>query len=576
MSMSLSKSLYDVALVSNSFCKVIRGSSNILITDLSNFYNKSFITKPIRDQLENESINEMYRDLHIMSENVKQYNNQPSSSQPNSTSNAFNSQQKRAYSTKSYFPEEMIEEATNQVTSTSSTPTVCEEKPKMKNFEMSSSEIPSSRLARIFHYGSLAAGMSINAATEGLKHYASGNSTPITMKSLFLSPQNIERMAKKFSKMRGAALKIGQMLSLQDSSILPKEIQQILLRVQNSAHYMPPGQLERVMVKDLGINWRERLFTSFDDVPIAAASIGQVHTAVAHDLTPVVVKVQYPGVVNSIDSDLNNLLMLLTASSLLPPGLFLDKTIANARIELKWECDYLREAENLVRMRDFLKDDDAFTVPRVFHNLCGEHVLTMERMRGTEIVKGTWSQSTKDWIATNIMRLCLLEIKKFKFMQTDPNWANFLYNEETRKIELLDFGAARDFSDNFIVNYGRILRAAVKKDREKVEEISYQLGYLTGLESPQMIKAHVDSVMCLGEAFSPINNNGQPFSFKKQTITDRVRGNIGLMLNERLTPPPEETYSLHRKLSGVFLLCARLNATVPCEELFREIIGYED
>ena len=187
--------------------------------------------------------------------------------------------------------------------------------------------------------------------------------------------------------MRGAALKLGQMLSFQDASILPKEIQQILLRVQNSAHYMPPGQLERVMSKELGLNWRERLFTSFDDVPIAAASIGQVHTAVAEDLTPVVVKVQYPGVVDSIDSDLNNILMLLTASSF-TTRFILDKTIANARVELKWECDYIREARNLVRMREFLKDDDAFEVPRVFHQLCGEHVLTMERMRGIEIVKG--------------------------------------------------------------------------------------------------------------------------------------------------------------------------------------------
>lgn len=117
-------------------------------------------------------------------------------------------------------------------------------------------------MARIFHYGSLAAGIGLNAATQGLKHYASGNSEPITMKSLVLSPQNIERMARKFSKMRGAALKLGQMLSFQDASILPKEIQQILLRVQNSAHYMPPGQLERVMSKELGLNWRERLFAS--------------------------------------------------------------------------------------------------------------------------------------------------------------------------------------------------------------------------------------------------------------------------------------------------------------------------
>ncbi|KAL7666134.1 ABC1 atypical kinase-like domain-containing protein [[Candida] zeylanoides] len=447
--------------------------------------------------------------------------------------------------------------------------------------ELSSSEVPSTRLARIFHYGHLAAGIGLGAAQQGIKHYTGRSTAPLSVKSLLLSPQNIERMARKFSKMRGAALKIGQMMSFQDSSILPAEIRQILLRVQNSAHYMPPGQLERVMSTDLGSGWRERLFVSFDNVPIAAASIGQVHNAVIMDdatgvATPVVVKVQYPGVVDSIDSDLNNLLMLLTASSMLPAGLFLDKTIANARTELKWECDYIRESQNLIRFRDMVSHDPVFAVPKVYSRLCGEHVLTMERMRGTEIVKGDWDQATNNWIASQIMKLCLLEIKKYKFMQTDPNWANFLYNQESGQIELLDFGAARDFSDEFVDDYVSVLRASVRKDRDQVEYYSKKLGYLTGLESPQMTEAHIDSVMVLGEAFSPVDNKGAAFNFKDQTITDRVRGNVGVMLNERLTPPPEETYSLHRKLSGVFLLCARLGATVPCEDLFREIIGYGD
>ncbi|KAI5966346.1 uncharacterized protein KGF55_000655 [Candida pseudojiufengensis] len=572
--MSISRRLYGIAVVSNSLLNVTEGSVKILQKDACNYIQNNYILNIIRDKFDENK--QMWDETKSISLRTR-LNNQ------NSQNPFQNSNQIRTYSTKSFYPGEEVDldaptlnpTTPVQITTidtTSSSPNF--PKPKLREHQLSQSEIPSSRLARIFHYGSLAAGMGLNAATQGLKNYATGES--MTMKSLFLSPQNIERMAKKFSKMRGAALKLGQMLSFQDASILPKEIQQILLRVQNSAHYMPPGQLERVMVGDLGLNWKERLFTSFDDVPIAAASIGQVHTAVTEDLTPVVVKVQYPGVANSIDSDLNNLLMILTASSLLPAGLFLDKTIANARVELKWECDYIREAQNLIRMREFLKDDEVFTVPRVFHNICGEHVLTMEKMKGIEIVKGNWDQSTKNWIATNIMRLCLLELKEFKFMQTDPNWANFLYNQETNKIELLDFGAARDFSEDFITNYVKVLRAAVKKDAKRVEEISHDLGYLTGLESPAMIKAHVDSVMCLGEAFSPIDNNGQPFNFKKQTITDRVRGNIGLMLNERLAPPPEETYSLHRKLSGVFLLCARLNATVPCEDLFREIVGYED
>lgn len=438
-------------------------------------------------------------------------------------------------------------------------------------FEMEFSSVPSSRLSRIFHYGSLAASVTMGAATEHIKRIVTNDSGNTS--SLLLTPKNVERMAKKLSKMRGAALKIGQMLSFQDASFLPQEFQQILLRVQNSANYMPPGQLERVMRKDLGDNWRSKYFVSFDDIPIAAASIGQVHEAVTKEKhCQVVVKVQYPGVVDSIDSDLNNIGMLLNASGLLPKGMFLENSINNARTELKWECDYLREAQNLVRFNELLKDDPVFQVPKVFHNLSGKDVLTMERMKGVEIVKGDWDQETKNWLATNIMRLCLTEIVKFRFMQTDPNWANFLYNESTNKIELLDFGASIEYSKKFISDYANLLRAGVKRDAEAVEKYSKKLGYLTGMESQPMVKAHVESIMALSE---PFNSEGL-YDFSKQNVTDRVRSKIGLMLNERLTPPPEETYSLHRKFSGVFLLCARLKAQVPCGDLFREIVKLSD
>lgn len=445
-----------------------------------------------------------------------------------------------------------------------------------REFDMTQSAVPSSRLGRLFHYGTLAASMGAQVLADSATEYAKTGKSP-DVRSLIMSPKNIERMAKKFTQMRGAALKVGQMLSFQDSSVLPKEIQQILLRVQNSAHYMPASQLERTISFELGDGWRGRLFASFDDIPIAAASIGQVHTAVTKkELEQVVVKVQYPGVADSIDSDLDNILTLLTASNLLPPGLFLEKSIANARVELKWECDYIRESSNLVRYREMLVDEPVFRVPKVFHDLSDEHVLTMERMKGTEIVKGNWDQSVKNFIAENVMRLCLLEIYKFKFMQTDPNWANFLYNESTKQIELLDFGACRSYPDEFIKDYANCLRAAVREDREKAKEYSIKLGFLTGLESPAMTEAHIDSILVLGEPFR--ENLAGPdglFDFFNQTITDRVRGNIKLMLNERLTPPPEETYSLHRKLSGAYLLCARLNANINSKDIFEKVIGLE-
>lgn len=443
---------------------------------------------------------------------------------------------------------------------------------KKEDFLMDSSPVPSNRFERLFHYGSLATGMGLGALGESIRRF--GNSNESEQKSsIFMTPGNLERMVKKLSQMRGAALKIGQLISFQDQKFIAPEVQMVLKRVQNNAHYMPRGQLDRVMSRELGKNWRTEIFSSFQDYPIAAASIGQVHTGILLDgFQEVALKIQYPGVANSIDSDLNNLMILLTASRFLPEGLFLDKTIANARTELKWEVDYLREAQAMENFRALLKDDPVFVVPKVYHNLSSEHVLTMERMKGVEITKGEWDQETKNWIATNIMKLCLMEIGKFHYMQTDPNWANFLYNEETGKIELLDFGAARGYEDSFVQDYLEILKAAARGDREACHEYSLKLGYLTGLESPAMLEAHIDSIMVLGEPFSH-ENNGEAFDFANQTITDRVRTNIGLMLRERLTPPPEETYGLHRKLSGAFLLCAKLKAKVPCQQMFEEIIG---
>ncbi|KAI1758562.1 ABC1-domain-containing protein [Hypoxylon sp. FL1150] len=435
-------------------------------------------------------------------------------------------------------------------------------------YALRESKVPSSRLSRLWNYGGLAAGMLGGAISEGFSRgFGSGGEG-----SVMFSPGNMERLVTKLSRMRGAALKLGQIMSFQDSKMLPAPIQEVLQRVQDRADYMPAWQRDRVLISNLGPDWRS-LFSEFDETPIAAASIGQVHRATLKSTgQKVAVKIQFPGVAESIDSDLDNLSMLLTASKMLPKGLYLDKTIDNARLELGWECDYEREAQCGQRYRELLADEpDVFVVPRVYAEASGKQVLTMEFMEGVGVTRtNTFTQEQKDWIGTQILRLCLREIAEFRFMQTDPNWTNFLYNARTRRLELLDFGASREFPAAFVRRYVGLLAAAARSDRAAVKELSESLGYLTGHESKTMLDAHVASILTLAEPF--LASAPDVYDFHDQTITDRVKALIPVMIRERLSPPPEETYSLHRKLSGAFLLCARLGSRVRCRELFERAL----
>ncbi|KAG8686159.1 hypothetical protein FRC09_014306, partial [Ceratobasidium sp. 395] len=129
-------------------------------------------------------------------------------------------------------------------------------------------------------------------------------------------------------------------------------------------------------------------------------------------------------------------------------------------------------------------------------------------------------------------------------MQTDPNWSNFLYNPKTDQLELIDFGASREYTKEFMDNWYMLLSAAVREDREACVEYSLKLGYLTGQENEEMLSAHVRSLTFLGVPFR--SSTPQPFSFTSQTITDEIRALIPVMLRHRLTPPPQETYSLNR------------------------------
>lgn len=433
-------------------------------------------------------------------------------------------------------------------------------------------KVPASRISRLASFGGLAVGLGLGALAEVTKKSLPGGrlqhegSSSGLGSSPFLSEANAERIVQTLCTVRGAALKIGQMLSIQDNSFISPQLQRIFERVRQSADFMPRWQMLRVLEEELGKDWQDKV-ASLEEVPFAAASIGQVHQGVLKDGTEVAVKIQYPGVAQSIQSDVQNLLGLLKMSVGLPEGLFAEQSLQSLQQELAWECDYQREAACAQTFRKHLANDPFFRVPAVVPELCTRRVLGMELAGGIPLdqCQGL-SQDIRNQICFQLLRLCLRELFEFRFMQTDPNWANFLYDASSHQVTLLDFGASRAFGTEFTDHYIEVVKAAADGDRDRVLKKSQDLKFLTGFETKAFSDAHVEAVMILGEPFAASG----PYDFGAGETARRIQGLIPVLLRHRLRPPPEETYALHRKLAGAFLACARLHAHIACRDLFQD------
>ncbi|CAD7086604.1 unnamed protein product [Hermetia illucens] len=429
-------------------------------------------------------------------------------------------------------------------------------------------KVPSSRIGRMASFGSLFAGLGLGTVSE-LTKGALGLGGAKDMREALLSPANAQRIVDTLCKVRGAALKLGQILSIQDSNIISPELVKAFERVRQAADYMPDWQVERVMVNQLGADWRKK-FKEFDQKPFAAASIGQVHRAVALDGTELAIKIQYPGVAKSIESDIDNLIGMLKVWDVFPAGFYIDNLVQVAKRELNWEVDYLREAEYTEKFGEMIANSPEYYVPKVLKDLCTSNVLTTELVPGLPLDKCfAMSYDDRKFIGTSVLKLCLRELFELQCMQTDPNWSNFLYDKNSQKLMLIDFGSTRFYTRDFIKKYRKVIVAAINDDRQKVLDYSRDIGFLTGYESKQMQDAHVDAVMILGEMFCYPGE----FDFGKQNTTKRIAHLVPTMLAHRLRPPPEEIYSIHRKLSGVFLLCAKLDVKIDCRPYYEEIIA---
>lgn len=246
-------------------------------------------------------------------------------------------------------------------------------------------KVPSTRIGRMASFGTLFAGLGIGTVNELVKG-ALGLGGSTDAKSALFSEKNAERIVDTLCRVRGAALKLGQILSIQDSELVSPHLAKAFDRVRQAADYMPDWQVEKVMKREFGNDWQSK-FKTFEKRPFAAASIGQVHRAILHDGMQVALKIQYPGVAQSIESDIDNLVGMLKIWNVFPPGIFIDNIVKVAKRELVWEVDYLREANYTEKFGEMTAKYKEYKVPGVIRNLTTTNVITTELVPGVPLDK---------------------------------------------------------------------------------------------------------------------------------------------------------------------------------------------
>ena len=427
------------------------------------------------------------------------------------------------------------------------------------------SPVPSGRWSRLARLGSLATGVAGGMLAEGARQLAQGNRPK--MSDLLLTPANARRVADQLAQLRGAAMKVGQLISMDAGDLLPPELGNILARLRSDARPMPKKQLEGVLVANWGPDWHKQ-FREFSFKPVAAASIGQVHQAHTLDGRHLAIKIQYPGVRQSINSDVDNVATLLRLSGLLPKGLDIAPLLKDAKRQLHDEADYLREGGYLQRYGELLAQTPEYLVPAFYPDLTTQSVLAMSFVQGVEVESLMEApQAERDRVATLLIQLLMRELFEFRLVQTDPNFANYRFAPLTRQLILLDFGATRPFKVRMVAGFRRLMAAALVGDRAAMTLAAQAIGYFD--EHTQ--ERHQNAVLDIFEqAFEPLCFDG-PYDFGVSDLPRRIR-ETGLALGldrDFWHVPPADVLFLHRKLGGLYLLAARLKARVNVNELAR-------
>jgi predicted unusual protein kinase regulating ubiquinone biosynthesis (AarF/ABC1/UbiB family) len=377
--------------------------------------------------------------------------------------------------------------------------------------------------------------------------------------------RNARRFVETLGEMKGAAMKVGQMLSLHEG-LLPPEVAEILRALQKEAPKVPPEVMRYEVEISLGGKIDE-LFDEFDEEADAAASIGQVHRARIGDGRPVAVKVQYPLIDRIVRADLDNLRRLLGALFRLVSDVDFEPVWREVRDRLLEELDYTHEAANLRRMSELWRDDTRIVIPELIEDRSSARVLTMQYLEGMapgDACSDRFPQELKDRWGQTLLELVLRGLLEHRFLHADPNLANFAFHEDGRVV-VYDFGCVKQVPESLAAGYARLFLAALEGRFDDVPRVLLEMGVYK--EGPTPLPD--DLTRPYLQLFAEILRDGRPYTFgEDRELYDKLMklgfANWSRAVDVRF---PEDAIFIDRAMAGHFGNLTRLRATGPWRAL---------
>ena len=292
-----------------------------------------------------------------------------------------------------------------------------------------------------------------------------------------LALQTAEDVVTTLGTMKGVLMKLGQMASYVDNGLAPAA-RRTLSRLQDSVPPMSAELAARVVTEELG-QPPERAFATWDPEPIAAASIGQVHRAITHDGRAVAVKVQYPGIAETIEADLGNVALLRRMLKISAPQQDVDALLAELRERITEELDYGREARNQQLFARFYQGHPTIHVPGVVEELSTRRVITSDLADGARFAElASWSQAERDLAAETIYRFVFRSLYEAHAFNGDPHPGNYLFHGGGR-VTFLDFGLVKHFSaEELAPLVAMVKHLCVENDPEAFRRAMEDAGFL--------------------------------------------------------------------------------------------------